>query len=709
MEAIPISEMERNEPASSVSSADQVKQIGLVRLGSPGAVQALEKLERELNNPAAPQMDRLSAHLNSLWEKAKQHRETSGVDTELINSLLQAEGEYSPTQKQQIEDQNEPEVFEPLTGDIVANAKAWIEDMLNLPNGNIYSLDPTPLPDLPEELSEMIAQAALQKAAEWMQQTGEQPTPDQVFDFAKRLRSEVMRRVQAEADERAFAMNELMHDQCVEGEFFSALMDVINDLAIFPTAWLKGPVVYQDEDLQWTFSKEGPVPKVGAVFKPKFYAPSPFDMFPSPNCKRINQGYIFERMRLESAALASFKKVPGFNEAAIDEALSLYGSKGRVDLTAYDQIRARLEKREGMLFGFEETIEVLEFQGKLSGKLLMEWGFTKKVNETDYYPVITWSCGGKCIMARLNTNPRGDWNFSCDSFRRRSGSIWGKGIPQVVSLYQKKANGYSRAAANNAATTAGFQTILDVSRLAEGQLVTTAHAGKIWQVQSGSPGTSSSTRAPVEFFQPQPIFERLEKLIEGIKRRMDDAAGIPPYAYGSDSGRGAADTVGGLSILMNNAAKGLRSILRHMDEGIIRTSIYRLWVFNMIYHPDHHVKGDIKIVPRGALGQVVKESMFMRRQEFLVQTANEVDMQIVGIEGRRSLLEMQEETLDIPKNSIVPTADELAERLKKQFADQAPPDGAGGAVPGAASPEGGVALEPAADGSPGESPAEIGA
>ena len=669
-EAIPLNQAGGNTEGQ---SGVQYKQIGLVRVASPDQVKAYETLERQLNEPQVPQLDGLSAHLAKLWEKAKQHRETSGIDRELIESLLSTEGEYSAQQKSKINDQNEPEVFEPLTGDIVANAKAWVEDMLNLPNGNIYSLDPTPLPDLPESLTEMIAQAALKKAAEWMQETGEQPTPDQVYDFAKRLRAEVMKKVQEEADRRAQSMNDLLHDQCVEGDFFTALLDVINDMATFLTAWMKGPVVYHDEDLQWTMTKAGPVPAVGKVLKPKFYAPSPLDMFPSANCSRINQGYIFERMRLESAALSSFKGIPGFDSEAIEEAISQHAASGYINISAYDDIRARLERRESMMFSFEDTIEVLEFQGKISGKLLMEWGFSKKMNATDYYPVIAWLCGRKCIMARLNTNPRGDWNYSCASFRRRTGSVWGKGIPQVVAAYQKKANGYSRASSANAASAAGFQTIIDVSRLAEGQELTSAHPGKIWQVQAGTPGTSSVSRAPVEFFQPVQIFERLERLIESIKKRMDDAAGIPPYAYGSDSGRGAAETVGGLSILMNNAAKGLRSILRNMDEGIIRTTIYRLWVFNMIYHPDNSVKGDIKIVPRGALGQVVKESMFMRRQEFLAQSSNPVDMEIIGIEGRRALLEMQEETLDIPKNSIVPTADELAARIKQQMEAQQPP------------------------------------
>lgn len=666
-----------------------IKRIGLVRVGKPSDVAALEKLDSALQETQTPEVDRLSSHLSSLLEKAKNHRQTSGIDRELLDSLLSREGEYSAEQKSIIDENDEPEVFEPLTGDITLNAISWIEDMLNLPNGNIYSLDATPLPEMPEEVTQIITQKTLQKAAEHMQKTGIAPTADEIYDFAQELRRKIESMVKEEADRRAAAMNDVIEDQSIEGGFFDALSDCINSIH-FPTVFLKGPVVYNDEEMSWEFTKNGPVPKVGNVFKPRFYSPSPFDMFPSANCSKINEGYIFERMRMEAAALSAFRQVPGFNADAIDQALDLYASSGHVDMDPTDAVRARLERRNSMFWGFTDVIEVYEFQGKLQGALLKQQGFKAKLDENAYYPVIAWICCGRCIMARLNTNPRGDWQYSADSYERRPGSIWGKGVSQRVANDQKIANGYRRAAAKNAAAAAGFQTIVDVGRLAKGETVTNAFPGKIWQMESGTPGTSGATnRPPVEFFQPQPIFDALERLIADQKKRADYRAGIPPYSTGNDNGRGAAETVGGLSILMNNAAKGLRSILRHFDQGIIRPSIYRLWVFNMIYHPDNSIKGDVSITPRGALGQVVKESMFMRRQDFLNMTANPIDMQIIGPKRRRALLEMQEEMLDLPKNSAVPSEEEFEEERQRTeqpepAAEQVPPGAgapAGGGVP----------------------------
>lgn len=643
-----------------------VKQIGIVRVQSPDEVTKQQKIDSQMQKVDSEPVDRLGYHLNNLWQRAKEHRETSGMDDELLESLLVREGEYSPSQKTKLEDQNELDDFEPIVADIIRSARAWIEDMLNLPHGNIFSVDPTPLPDLPDDITKMIVEKTLKKAAMVVAETGRQITPDQVYEFSQRLRVEVEKFLVEEASDRAEKMNDLIQDQFLDGDFFSAILQAVDDLCTFPTAFLKGPVVYEEEDLMWEFSVRGPVAKKGKVFRPRWYAPSPLDMFPSPNCSKINEGYIFERMRMDPAALAAFGKVPGFNKEAIDRVVELHAAQGHVELTAEDQLRARLEKRHSLMFNFSGVIEVKGFQGMLKGSDIKDFGFSCKIDADDFYPVIAWLHNNRCLMCRMNANPNGEWQYSADSFERRSGSIWGRGLPQVLRNDQKIANGYRRSASNNASQAGGFQTTVDLGQLAEGQDVTNPYPGKVWQMQGKSPGTTGAGNKPIDFYQPRAIFHLLEKLIDSTKKRAEERAGIPPYLSGSDRARGAAETLGGLSILMNNAAKGLRSILRHMDEGLVRPSVKRQWLFNMLFHPDQSVKGDVQVTARGALGQVIKESIFLRRQDFLNMTANPVDMKIIGIEGRRKLLEEQEQNLDLTENSVVPTEEELRARLEAE-------------------------------------------
>jgi hypothetical protein len=61
----------------------------------------------------------------------------------------------------------------------------------------------------------------------------------------------------------------------------------------------------------------------------------------------------------------------------------------------------------------------------------------------------------------------------------------------------------------------------------------------------------------------------------------------------------------------------------------------------------------------------------LRRGEFLASTANPVDLEIVGIEGRAELLREMVKGLDMPPDRIVPSRQELARR--EQEKNQPPP------------------------------------
>jgi hypothetical protein len=46
----------------------------------------------------------------------------------------------------------------------------------------------------------------------------------------------------------------------------------------------------------------------------------------------------------------------------------------------------------------------------------------------------------------------------------------------------------------------------------------------------------------------------------------------------------------------------------------------------MRYDTDESIKGDVEIIARGAINLAVKETVNVRRIEFLNATANEIDM-----------------------------------------------------------------------------------
>jgi alpha-acetolactate decarboxylase len=73
-----------------------------------------------------------------------------------------------------------------------------------------------------------------------------------------------------------------------------------------------------------------------------------------------------------------------------------------------------------------------------------------------------------------------------------------------------------------------------------------------------------------------------------------------------------------------------------------------------MYDPDTYTKGDFKVIAKGASGLIAKEQLQLRRNEFLTATGNQIDMQIIGMEGRAYLLREVARTLQMDTDKLVP-------------------------------------------------------
>jgi hypothetical protein len=124
-------------------------------------------------------------------------------------------------------------------------------------------------------------------------------------------------------------------------------------------------------------------------------------------------------------------------------------------------------------------------------------------------------------------------------------------------------------------------------------------------------------------------------------------------------------------MLMSNAGKSLKQVVANVDNYVMRPMLQRLHYWNMKYADDADLKGDINIVVRGANALVAKESAQVRRNEFLAATANPIDMQVLGVEGRAQILREVVKTLDMDTDRIIPTPEQMKVRQALAAAQQA--------------------------------------
>ena len=90
----------------------------------------------------------------------------------------------------------------------------------------------------------------------------------------------------------------------------------------------------------------------------------------------------------------------------------------------------------------------------------------------------------------------------------------------------------------------------------------------------------------------------------------------------------------------------------------------------MMFDGDPYIKGDFKVVAKGAIGLIHKETLQMRRNEFLMATANPIDSQIVGPEGRAYLLRELARGLQMDTEKIVPDAQAMEQQRVQALAMQ---------------------------------------
>jgi hypothetical protein len=123
-------------------------------------------------------------------------------------------------------------------------------------------------------------------------------------------------------------------------------------------------------------------------------------------------------------------------------------------------------------------------------------------------------------------------------------------------------------------------------------------------------------------------------------------------------------------MLMNNASKVLLNIAAFIDTEIMNPVLQDAYIMTMVTDDTGMLRGDEKIVVKGVTVAAAKETDRMRQLEMLQMTANPIDMEIIGPDGRASLLRSVMDGVGLPYEKIVPTSQELATRQQAMAQQQ---------------------------------------
>jgi hypothetical protein len=635
------------QPAISDYSG-MVRMVGNKELNSIAA-----KEKADLEQQQKPELIGTAAHLWKLWEAAKNAKWQ--VDERLAKCIRARKGKYEPDDLAAIREFGGSEIYMMLTNVKSRSIEAQIKDIL-LPAGEKpWGIDPTSVPDVPQEVVERVVTNLKQELMEIMQVLGPGVpiTPEMIDLRMAELMGEARSEIRKVAKTECLDAEMTVEDLLSEGGFYDELADFIKDFSTYLTAFIRGPFSLTERKLAWKQRGDGTsYPDYENQSVMKYKRVSPFDIYPAPAAKNLNDGYLFERMRIRPAALQAFKTSEGFSTKAIEATMLDHRAGYLSNWLWTDQERANIESRPQEMTDPTAMIEALLFHGEIPARMLSEWGIKYDGDISEEVPVAAMLCGNRVLMLRINRHPLNWKPYYAASFDPSADSIWGSAPPELMEDCQRMCNASARALANNMGIASGPQVEVFKDRIAPSDDIERLWPWKVWKTESDPSG---SGRPAINFYQPDLVTSQLMEIFNFFYNQAGEQLGVPAYDQGSPSANsgGAGQTAHGLAMLMNASSKIMKDAIGYIDRNVIKKIVFQTWLHAIISGRMEY-SGDINIVARASEYLIIAEQLQARRQEFLAFTNNPVDLAIIGIEGRAKVLRETTKTLKLDGDDIVP-------------------------------------------------------
>lgn len=571
----------------------------------------LTRLDQELATIEGTEFeDELVRFVKERYDRAARHRKKIGVDEQLMLGAYAYRGEYSPEQLGELEPGTH--IYIPVTKKKCKAAQDWLFDVLSGAIDRPYTLRPTPVPEIPPHLEDV----ATEKLLGYLQEG--RLGPDELAQMAEQARSVALQMVSENAKLAADAMGDKIEDQLTEGGWRDTLDQVLVDVSHMPGAVCAGPYVEDVERVRWIDGR--PVIRKDRVFR--FNRISPFDLFPAPGAADIQRcPYVIVRKAVTQDDLDDMKSLPGYSAEMITALIARFPS-GNTRWYGEDGGRAAREHFEDKDSDAAPDHEwhVLHYYGRLPVRTAMEYGVPLDParpagDHQGSVEVEIEVCAGYVLRVVTSPYPAGRRPLYMTGYMRRPGTVWFDSLPWTLRDVQRGANAACRALVKNMALSAGPVVEMDMGRMEDETQAENIVPYRIYKV---STDPMSQNPGPVmRFNQMTSTALHLLRVFNEFNLMADEVSGIPAYVAGNPNVAGAGRTLGGLAMLMGNAAKGIKRVVGIADNHLIQPLVEMMYMINMLYLDDDSVKADAQVVARGAAGLLQREMSQSRALELL--------------------------------------------------------------------------------------------
>jgi hypothetical protein len=463
-------------------------------------------------------------------------------------------------------------------------------------------------------------------------------------------------------------MQKKIHDQLDESGASKHLRNAAFEMALFGTGVMKGPFAIDKEYPNW--DEDG---NYDPLFKtvPQVSHVSVWNFYPDPDANNMDEAqYVIERHKMSRTQLRNLKKRPYFRAQVIDAAIAQgenYDKKyWEDDLSDYAPETSI------------DRFEVLEYWGMVDIEMLeeQEIDIPKELKEFDELQANVWICNGMLLRMVLNPFKPAKIPYHAAPYELNPYSFFGVGIAENMDDTQTLMNGFMRMAVDNAVLSGNLIVEVDETNLVPGQDLS-LYPGKIFRRQGGAPGQAIfGTKFPNVSQENMMLFDKARVL-------ADESTGFPSFAHGQTGVSGVGRTASGISMLMGAAQGSTKTVIKNVDDYLLRPLGEGLFRFNMQFDFDPEIKGDLEVKARGTESLMATEVRSQRLMQFLQVASSPA---LAPFAKFQYIIREIANSMGLDPDKVTNNMDEAAlqAEIMKQF--QAPAAGPEGAAPAGANP-----------------------
>ena len=463
----------------------------------------------------------------------------------------------------------------------------------------------------------------------------------------------------------AKSMEKKIHDQLEESGASKHLRSTAFEMALFGTGVMKGPFAVDKEYPSW--GDEGEYdPTIKTV--PQVSHVSVWNFYPDPDANNMDEAqYVIERHKLSRSQLRALKKRPHFRAQVIEEAIS---EGENYTIESWEDDLSDYAPEHGIV-----RFEVLEYWGMCDVGMLEDQNvdIPKELQKLDEIQVHVWICNGKLLRMVLNPFKPTRIPYMAAPYELNPYSFFGVGIAENMDDTQTLMNGFMRMSVDNAVLSGNLLIEVDETNLVPGQDLS-VYPGKVFRRQGGAPGQAIfGTKFPNVSQENLQLFDKARQL-------ADESTGLPSFSHGQTGVSGVGRTASGISMLMNAASGSIKTVIKNVDDYLLKPLGEGLFRFNMQFDFDPSIKGDLEVKARGTESLMANEVRSQRLMQFLQVASNPA---LAPFAKFQYVIREIAKSMDLDPDKVTNNMDEAAlqAELMKQFqapldSQQKPPAGA---------------------------------